>query len=93
MPLTLRFPVQAIERLKEKDKLRKMPTPAEIVGARLLSAYDAVFSAAAPLASNIGNNISHATSAAVGMTMAPIQALGSQLQSAASVGQRYYPYS
>ena len=79
--------MQAIDKLKDKDRLSKMPTPAEVVGARLLAAYDALSSAAAPLASNISN----ATSAAVGMTKIPLQALASQLQSAAAVGQRYTP--
>lgn len=85
--------LQAIERLKDAEPLDHMPTPAEIVGARLSmaaaaagaianSAASAAASAAAPLAANI-------SSAAVGITAAPMQAVASQLQWAASVGQRY----
>ena len=82
--LTFFAHLQAIEKLKEKDWLEKFPTPAEVVGARLQAAYDLLSSAAAPIA----NNISHATSVAMGVTKAPLQAVVSQLQAAAVVGQR-----
>lgn len=83
---------QALIKLKETEPLEKLPTPAEIVGARLSmiaaaaaaaasNAASAAASAAVPLAANL-------SSAAVGMTAAPMQAVSSQLQWAASIGQR-----